>query len=68
MWNPTTFNVNTTQGITWLNRMFYQQVVSPTKGAYLQQAGESEQEYEKQKAEIQNKDDDDDDKDITIEI
>ena len=47
MWNPTTSSVHTTRDITSLNRMFYQQVVSPTTGAYIQQAGESDKWYEK---------------------
>ena len=36
MWNPTTSSVHTTQDITWLERMFYQQFVTPTKSACLQ--------------------------------
>ena len=48
MWDPNTSEVHIIRDVTWLNQMFYQQVVSPTTGAYIQQAGESDKEYEKQ--------------------
>ena len=66
MWNPTTLNVHTMCDATWLNRMFYHPVVSPTTGACIQQAGESDKVCEREE-EKQN-DNDEDDENVTLEI
>ena len=72
MWNPSTSAVHITRDVTWLNRMFYQSLISPTTGACIQQAGESDKvcgrNEQAEQVSDDGKDDDIQDEDVTIEI